>query len=106
MRQQIIALTLLIPVSLASGDDLKDPTRPPVVAGANSRIAVSTAMVVTAIFMSGERRIAVVNDEPVRVGDFIGSHQILEINAAGVRYSSGGRSVFARLVGHADRVGE
>jgi hypothetical protein len=102
MRNKMLALVLLLPMSLASGDDLKDPTRPPALAGGRARLAGSTTMVVTAIFISGERRIAIVNDEPVRVGDRIGSHQILEISAAGVSYSSAGRTVFARLVGHAD----
>jgi hypothetical protein len=101
MRNKIIALALLLPMSLACGDDLKDPTRPPASAGSSPKLAVS-ALVVTAIFISGERHIAIVNDEPVSVGDRIGSHQILEISAAGVRYSSAGRTVFARLVGHAD----
>ena len=55
---------------------------------------------ISAIFISGSRRVAIFNDQPVQVGDRVGAFRIEEITVNGVRYSAAGHSAFAPLAGH------
>jgi hypothetical protein len=105
MRQAALPIICLLTLGLARGEELKDPTRPPDALTGDTRRASAPALVVTAVFLSSERRVAIVNDRPVRVGDHIGVHVILEINADGVRYSSARGPAFARLAGQ-ERAGD
>lgn len=95
-------LALLAPLLLltlpAVADGLKDPTRPPVVVAAAAHPKPRPVLPrVSAIFVSNDRRVAIVDDQPVRVGDSVGIYHIDEINAGGVRYSASGHSAFAAL---------
>jgi hypothetical protein len=58
--------------------------------------------VVSAVFISSFRQVAIFNDQPVRVGDHVGAFRIDEINPNGVRYSAAGHSAFAPLAGRTD----
>ncbi len=80
----------------ASGEDLRDPTRPPtpVIAGKHAEERKPT---VSAVFLSNSRRIAIFNSQPVRAGDTVGIYHIDEVQAHGVRYRASGRSEFAPL---------
>ena len=82
----------------ASGEELRDPTRPPtaIIAGKH---AEERKPQVSAVFLSDTRRIAIFNAQPVRAGDTVGIYHIDEVGAHGVRYSESGRSDFAPLAG-------
>jgi hypothetical protein len=98
-----LILLLVACAPSAESVDLKDPTKRPVVVQAPAAAAVHAAPagpVVSAIFYSGTRQVAVFNDQPVQVGDRVGAFRIEEITANGVRYSAGGHSAFAPLAGH------
>ena len=80
----------------ARGAELRDPTRPPlpVVPGKHPE---EHKPQVSAILVSGTRRIAIFDALPVRAGDTVGVYYIEEVDARGVRYSSSGHSAFAPL---------
>lgn len=83
--------------------DLKDPTRPPeVIAPAKHQEAHVALPVVSAIFISGSRRVAVFNDQPVHEGDSIGAYRIETITATGVHYRSAGQLAYAALATASD----
>jgi hypothetical protein len=92
---------LLLPWILclpATAEDLKDPTRPPIMNVPIKHIdEIKLLPHVSAIFVSSTRRIAIFNDQPVRAGDRVGAYRIDEVNARGVRYSNAGHSAFAAL---------
>jgi len=58
---------------------------------------IDVASHVSAIFFSGERRVAVFDGHVVKAGDRLGDITIREINADGVRYLRAGQIEFARL---------
>ena len=97
------ALTLALAVANviaphASGEELRDPTRPPT-AIITAKHAEEHKPQVSAVFVSNTRRIAIFNAQPVRAGDTVGIYHIDEVGAHGVRYSESGRSDFAPLAG-------
>ena len=92
-----LLLGLAFPV-FAHPDELKDPTRPPGIVAPGKHSEEHKALPhVTAIFLSGSRRIAIFNAQPVHAGDSVGGYRIDEIEAEGVRYSTAGHSGFAPL---------
>jgi hypothetical protein len=92
-----IALAFTSGVALhASGEELRDPTRPPTPV-ITAKHAEERKPQVSAVFMSNTRRIAIFNSQPVRAGDRVGIYHIDEVEAHGVRYSASGRSQFAPL---------
>jgi hypothetical protein len=96
---QKIAITFVIAASCAHAGELVDPTRPPVVA--HKAVAAAPSIIaaprVTAIFQSGERRIAVFDGQVVKAGDRIGDIFIEAVLADGVRYRRSDRVEVARL---------
>ena len=92
----LLASTLFGAAVIAS--DLKDPTRPPApVAPAKHSEEHIALPVVSAIFISGSRRVAVFNNQPVHEGDSVGAYRIESITATGVHYRSAGQPAFAAL---------
>jgi hypothetical protein len=84
----------------ASAEDLKDPTRPPIMdVPIKHNDGIKLLPHVSAIFVSSTRRIAIFNDQPVRAGDRVGAYLIDEVSARGVRYSTAGHTAFAALAG-------
>jgi MSHA biogenesis protein MshK len=96
-KKYVIAIAII--TSGAHAGELADPTRPPVVA--RKAIAAAPSVVatprVTAIFQSGERRIAVFDGQVVKAGDRIGDIFIEAVLADGVRYRRSDRVEVARL---------
>jgi len=91
-----VVSALLTAAAMAS--DLKDPTRPPApIAAAKQHAEHVSLPVVSAIFISGSRRVAVFNDQPVHEGDSVGAYRIETITATGVHYRSAGQPAFAAL---------
>ena len=100
-----LAMLVIAATSLAHADSLIDPTRPPItVHKSGPAREVDPVVRVTAIFQSGERRVAVLDGQVVKVGDRVGAVTIQEINADGVRYLRAGRVEFARLPKQAAKV--
>ena len=90
-------LALAFP-ALTHSEELKDPTRPTGIIAPGKHTEEPKALPrVTAVFLSGMRRIAIFNAQPVHAGDSVGGYHIDEIAAEGVRYSVDGRSGFAPL---------
>jgi len=82
----------------ATAADLRDPTRPPeVVVPAKHHEQHLSLPIVSAIFISGSRRVAIFNEQPVHEGDSVGAYHIETITASGVHYRSAGQLVFAAL---------
>jgi len=93
-----VLLLMCLVAAPAFADGLKDPTRPPAVVAPATHAALRPALPrVSAIFMADDRRVAIFEDQPVRVGDRVGLYRIDDISATGVRYSTAGRSAFAAL---------
>lgn len=91
-----MALTIAAP---SSADSLGDPMRP---AGAKAAASSSVRGAprgsrVTAIFTSGERRVAVFDGRVVRAGDRVGDAVILDVLSDGVRFAQSGRIEIVRL---------
>jgi hypothetical protein len=93
--KSLIALCLMATLSSAQADSLLDPMRPPSVQ-AKTRTDTS-ALKVTAILRSGERRIAIVDGKAIGEGDCIGNATIDSIDADEVHYTRAGRHETARL---------
>jgi MSHA biogenesis protein MshK len=96
-NRYLATLLLSMTAKAAVADRLVDPTQPAHTRPADSGEALP-AIRVEAILQSAERRLAIVNGQVVRAGDRVGSIQILEVNADGVRYSRGGQTNVARLM--------
>lgn len=83
----------------AAAAELADPTRPtrtlPATPGSPQAAA---ALRVSAIFISGERRIAVVNGRSVRVGETIGGATVQRIERDRVSFLRGGRTFSVTLL--------
>jgi len=99
----IALLTAVLPA--AQGDELlRDPTRPPQVREKAKQRAAPFA--VSAIFVAGERRVAVVNGQIAGVGDEVAGASVTNItpNAVTLRYR--GKPLRVRLPGAKVRVYE
>jgi hypothetical protein len=108
MRAATIAGLCLIAGSAANAVDLHDPTRPPFAAVAPSaaRAPAAPRFQLSAIFLSGDRSVAVVNAMPVRCGERVGPYRVEKITADGVSYSYAGHTAFAPLRGHSKSQGD
>ena len=97
----LLASMLIGGAAIAS--DLKDPTRPPAPIGPARHSEEHVSLpVVSAVFISGTRRVAVFNDQPVHEGDSVGAYRIESITATGVHYRSAGQLEFAALAKASD----
>jgi hypothetical protein len=96
-------LASILSSAVSSASDLKDPTRPPAPVAPATHAEKHVALpVVSAIFISGTRRVAVFNDQPVHEGDSVGAYRIESITAEGVHYRSAGQTAFAALARASD----
>lgn len=91
----VIALTTGVATS-SLGADLKDPTRP--YARVEQAVAAPAArFAVTAIFVSDNRRVAVVNGSTVTAGDQVSGATVKAITAHSVELRYRGKTIRARL---------
>ena len=82
--------------SHAHGEELRDPTRPPLPILPGKHVEEHIPRV-SAVFLSSSRRVAIFDAQPVRAGDTVGAYHIDEVDVRGVRYSLSGHSSFAPL---------
>jgi hypothetical protein len=88
VKPLLLSLTVVL-FSLASADDLRDPTRPPVVAHHETGPS-EPAPVLSAIMGSGSTRLAIFNGHVVRSGSTVGTYVIQTVFEDGVTYRHAG----------------
>lgn len=98
-----LLVVLLAAVTPANSAELRDPTRPTFVGQAADNDGPVAAISVTAVFISGERRIAVVNGQRLRVGQSVGGAVVRAINPNNVTFERDGRSFSVSLRSGFDR---
>ena len=101
MRRYILFVTALIVCFAASQAavavaGLRDPTRP--YSPRQPVTGASSSFVVTAVFISSRRNVAIVNGKRVSVGDRINGAAVVAIHDDRVRLDLNGREVTARLL--------
>ena len=92
-----IGLFLLNPLVANANGAVSDPTRPWMGAEA-PKVETVDAFRVTAIVISGSRRVAVINGRSVTRGDTLGDARVIDIQPSQVRLRRGGQTLVARLV--------
>ena len=95
----LAGLLLAVPGTGASDESLRDPTRPEHagVPAAPTERAPATRYVVSAIFYSADRRVAVVNGRAVSAGDRVGTARVRAIGRDSLTLDVGGRTITAQL---------
>lgn len=91
----VSALLLLGPLQ-ADAELLRDPTRP--YSAPTYTEAGIKSFTVTAVFVSQERRIAIVNGRRVTEGDRIGGATVVEILPDRLRLNLNGKELIARVL--------
>ena len=90
------ALLLVLSASIVSAEELRDPTRPHTYKVERSVEGVPS-FAVNAIFVSSDRKLAIVNGERVRIGDSVGGATVVDIRKEQVTLSVSGKQFIARL---------
>lgn len=88
-----VVLALFLPFgAVAANAELRDPLRPPgpVSASAPSSFNAAAWRLSSTLVAEG-RRVAIINDRPVRVGDRVGGARVLAIDAGRVQLDYRGR---------------
>lgn len=92
----LAAVVLLAPASRA---ELADPTRPNFGVGpAQDAGSPAAALTLSAVFISGDTRIAVVNGRRVRVGETVGGATVSRIERDSVSFTRGDRTFSVSLL--------
>ena len=76
--------------SSAAGDDLRDPTRPPLAETRTSQTVAEAAPVLSAVLNFNGVRTAIFNGQLVRSGSSLGAYTIEAVLEDGVRYRHAG----------------
>ncbi|MEZ4333276.1 MAG: hypothetical protein R3F35_16055 [Myxococcota bacterium] len=104
-RSTACAVSLLLTAASArAGEPLPDPTRPPAEALSASptpEVAAPSRLELRAIFHADDRRIALLDDRRVGVGDRVADATVIAIDADRVRLRRGGEIVEIELVSSA-----
>ncbi|HMJ50082.1 MAG TPA: hypothetical protein VK440_05920 [Burkholderiales bacterium] len=76
----------------ARAENPPDPTRPPmVVEGPPSSGAFASSLVLQSVFISPRLKVAIINGEPVKLGDSYGSAKVVKISESGVVLDTDGK---------------
>ncbi|MEQ8205622.1 MAG: hypothetical protein RIA65_05560 [Woeseia sp.] len=94
--QTFVSLCLLM--ASVTQAELGDPTRPSYVLPASDGAVASAVLRVSAVFISGDRRIAVINGQRLRVGESVGGATISEIESNQVSFVRGDRTFSVPLL--------
>ena len=96
LRWPLVLVLCTVPLSVWAEEPLRDPTRP---ANARSLTAVpGMTFKVTAVFLSGQRRLGVVNGRLVAEGDGVDGARVVEVLPSAIRLEYQGKVVTARLL--------
>ena len=83
-------------ISMVSAEELRDPTRPHTSQPGRTVEGVPSFSV-NAIFVSDDRRLAIINGERVQVGDVVSGARVVSIQKEQVTLSASGKQFTARL---------
>ena len=92
-----IAVLLMALTSAAAAEELRDPTRPHTFNSVERTVDGVPSFSINAIFVSDDRRLAIINGERVRVGDVVSGATVLDIQKEQVTLSVSGKQFIARL---------
>lgn len=84
-------LVAALALSTVAQAELRDPTRPSYGLPAGNSTESPSALRVSAVFISGERRIAVINGQRLRVGETIAGATVTAIDKNNVSFVRSGR---------------
>ncbi|HEY3487991.1 MAG TPA: hypothetical protein VGL10_07990, partial [Gammaproteobacteria bacterium] len=79
---------------MVMAEDMSDPMQPATGGGAVVRSAGSPRWTVTGILISPGRRLAMINDRLIGVGENVDGARVKTIRGNGVELDVGGRSIF------------
>lgn len=103
MRTSSVLLAVLMvvahPRAEAGGPPLTDPTRPPGPAHVDAGQPAHRPLEVSAVFLFGDRSVALVNGRLVGAGERLGSIKIEAVLADGIRYRIESGPLLTQLVG-------
>ncbi len=97
----LVAGMLLAPAT-GSAEPMRDPTRPTRVQAPAPTQRVR-ALIVSAVFISGDRQLAIVNGQRVREGDAINGATVSKIEADKVSFLRNNKILVVPLLNHATR---
>lgn len=104
-RPRVWSLLLLL-TALAGGDDvaaLNDPTQPPSRSSSTKSTekmaAPAVRLELTSILVAPERRVAVINGQPLQIGERIGDYRVLDIQFDEVLVKNANRLIHLTLKG-------
>lgn len=106
MRSRLpLFLVLVLLPAAASRAELADPTRPGYAVGSTQDAASpAAALTLSAVFISGDTRIAVVNGRRVRIGETVDGATVSRIERDRVSFTRGDRTFsISLLAGRARR---
>jgi MSHA biogenesis protein MshK len=92
-----IAFLLVASSSADAAEEFRDPTRPHTYNRVEQTVDGVPSFSVNAIFVSDERRLAIINGERVRVGDSVSGATVVSIQKEQVTLSVSGKQITARL---------
>ncbi|MDZ7767954.1 MAG: hypothetical protein U5K38_02190 [Woeseiaceae bacterium] len=98
----VVVAGLLLAPSAGSVEPMRDPTRPTRVQEP-APAQRARALTVSAVFISGDRRLAIVNGQRVREGDAINGATVREIEADKVSFLRNNKILVVPLLNHATR---
>jgi hypothetical protein len=88
LRPVLILAGLVAPLSMAQGEELRDPTRPPFLARGSSSTSEAaqpaSRLVLQTVLVSPERRNAVISGRLVHLGDSISGMRVVAIRESEV----------------------
>jgi MSHA biogenesis protein MshK len=90
----IAALLVLSPI--VSADEVRDPMRPPFIGGGDVQRILGERWVVTGILISPGRRLAMINDRLIGVGEKVDGARVKTIRGNGVELDVNGRLIFLK----------
>lgn len=97
-----VAAGMLLAPAAESAEPMRDPTRPTRVQEP-APVQRDRALTVSAVFVSGDRRIAIVNGQRVREGDAINDVIVSKIEADKVSFLRNKKILVVPLLNHATR---
>jgi hypothetical protein len=95
--KSILIVTLLALSPAASADDMSDPMRPVVSGpGGGGQKSSGGRWVVSGILISPERRLAMINDRLIGVGEKVDGARVRAIRGNGIELDVNGRLIFLK----------
>jgi hypothetical protein len=94
----IFVAVFMLPSQLALAETMSDPMRPPQSGSAPQRATGDPRWTVTGILISSERKLAMINDRLIGVGESVDGARVRNIYGNGVELDIGGRSIVLRPV--------